>query len=130
MGLIFVPLMALAFTTIKPELRTRNASFFTLIRNIGSSIGISLVGLLQIINGKTMQSQLAEYATPDNPNVIASLPPQVDLTTAQGQAMMNGMIQRQATLVAYIDSFHFLFMTCLFILPLLFLLRTKRVTHV
>jgi len=130
LGLIFVPLMALAFTTIKPELRTEAASFYTLIRNVGSSIGISLVGLLQIINGKTMQSQLAEYATPDNPNVIASLPPQIDLATAQGQAVMNGMIQRQSTLVAYIDSFHFLFLTSLFIIPLLFLLRTKRVSHV
>lgn len=129
LGLIFVPLMALAFTTVKPELRTEAASFFTLIRNIGSSLGISLVGLLQIINGKTMQSQLMEYATPDNPNVIAALPPGMDLTTAAGQAMMNGMIQRQSTLVAYIDSFHFLFLMCLAIIPLLFLLRTRRVSH-
>lgn len=129
LGLIFVPLMALAFTSIKPELRTEAASFFTLIRNVGSSIGISLVGLLQIINGKTMTSQLAEFATPDNPNVVASLPPGMDLTTPAGQAIMSGMIQRQSALVAYIDSFHFLFVMCLAIIPLLLLLRTKRVPH-
>jgi DHA2 family multidrug resistance protein len=129
LGLIFVPLMALAFTSIKPQLRTEAASFFTLIRNVGSSIGISMVGVLQIINGKTMQTELAQHATPDNPNVIAALPQQLDLTSASGQAVMNGMIQRQSALVAYIDSFHLLFMMCLAIIPLLFLLRTKRASH-
>ncbi len=129
LGLIFVPLMALAFTSIKPELRTEAAAFFTLIRNVGSSIGISMVGVLQIVNGKTMQTELAQHATPDNPNVIASFPQQMDLTSASGQAVMNGVIQRQSALVAYIDTFHLLFIMCLAIMPLLLLLQTKRASH-
>jgi MFS transporter, DHA2 family, multidrug resistance protein len=129
LGLVFIPLMSIAFTTIQPSLRTEAASFFTLIRNIGSSVGISVVGALQIYNSGIVSSQLAEHATPDNPNVVAELPATLDLNTAGGQAVMHGMIERQSAMVAYIDSFHMLFIMCLIILPFLFFLRTKRASN-
>ena len=110
-------------------LRTEAASFYTLIRNIGSSVGISVVGALQIYNTDVVRDQLNQYATPDNPNVAAALPSTVDLNTGSGQAIMSGMIEHQAAMVAYVDSFHLLFVMCLVILPFLFLLRTKRVSH-
>lgn len=125
LGLVFIPLMSIAFTTINPQLRTEAASFYTLIRNIGSSLGISMVGALQIYNMGVVSSQLAEHATPDNPNVAATLPPGLDLGTAPGQAIMEGLIARQAAMVAYIDSFHLLFIMSALTLPLLLLLRTK-----
>lgn len=125
LGLIFIPLMAIAFTTIKPHLRTEAASFYTLIRNVGSSLGISMIGALQIYNMRIVGSQLSEHVTPDNPNLLAVMPPSLNLDTPQGQAVMEGMVTRQAAMVAYIDSFHLLFIMSLVILPLLFLLRTK-----
>lgn len=128
LGLIFVPLMGIAFTTIKPALRTEAASFYTLIRNIGSSLGISIVGVLQIYNSKVAAATMAEHATPDNLNLAADMPG-IDLTTAAGQAMMSGMIHRQSALIAYIDSFHMLFLMSVAIIPLLFLLRTKRASN-
>ena len=128
LGLVFTQLMSMAFTRTQPALHTEAASFFTLIRNIGSSVGISVVGALQIYNSGIVSSQLAEHATPDNQNVIAELP-MIDLNTAGGQAMMHGMIERQAAMVAYIDSFHMLFIMCLVILPFLFFLRTKRASN-
>ena len=125
LGLIFIPMMAIAFSTIAPALRTEAASFFTLIRNIGSSLGISMVGALQIYNSKIVSSHMLEHVTPDNPNVAASLPPGIDLSTAHGQAVMEGMIARQAAMLAYIDSFHLLFVLSILIVPLLLLLRTR-----
>jgi DHA2 family multidrug resistance protein len=121
--------MSIAFTTIQPQLRTEAASFFTLIRNIGSSFGISMVGVMQIYNTRVVSSRLAEQVTPDNQNVIADLPAGLDLSTAQGQAMMHGMVERQAAMVAYVDTFHMLFIMSLVILPILFLLRTKRASN-
>ncbi|RYE00046.1 MAG: DHA2 family efflux MFS transporter permease subunit [Sphingomonadales bacterium] len=129
LGLVFVPLMGIAFTTIQPALRTEAASFYTLIRNIGSSLGISVVGVLQIYNSKVAASTMAEHVTPDNLNLATDMPG-VDLSTAAGQAMMSGMIHRQSALIAYIDSFHMLFLMCVAIIPLLFLLRTKRASNV
>lgn len=128
LGLVFVPLMGIAFTTIQPALRTEAASFYTLIRNIGSSLGISVVGVLQIYNSKIAASTMAEHATPDNLN-IAELPAYIDLNTAAGQAVIGGMIHRQSALIAYIDSFHMLFLMSVAIVPLLLFLRTKRASH-
>ncbi len=128
LGLIFVPLMGIAFMTIRPTLRTEAASFYTLIRNIGSSVGISVVGALQISNSETVRQQLQEHATPDNANLAINMPG-IDLNTASGQAVMEGLIRRQSALVAYVDSFHMLFLMCVAIIPLLFLLRTKRANN-
>jgi len=129
LGLVFVPLMGIAFTTIQPTLRTEAASFYTLIRNVGSSLGISIVGALQIYNARIVSSQLSENATPDNINVAAGATGALDLNTAAGQAAMSGMIERQSALVAYIDSFHMLFIMSIAILPLLLFLRVKRASH-
>ena len=129
LGLVFIPLMSIAFTTIHPSLRTEAASFYTLIRNIGSSVGISVVGALQLYNTDVVRSQLVEHATPDNPNMIAALP-SIDLSAGSGQAIMGGLIERQAAMVAYVDSFHMLFVMCMVIIPFLFLLRTKRASNV
>lgn len=129
LGLVFIPLMSIAFTTIQPGLRTEAASFYTLIRNLGASLGISVVGALQIYNSGSVSEALKEHVTPDNPNVMSSLPPFIDLNAPAGQAMMGGMIERQAAMVAYIDTFHMMFIMCLIIIPGLFLLRTKRVSN-
>jgi DHA2 family multidrug resistance protein len=73
-----------------------------------------------------VSSQLSENATPDNLNVAAGAAGALDLNTAVGQAAMSGMIERQSALVAYIDTFHMLFIMCVVILPLLLFLRVKR----
>lgn len=122
-GLVFVPLSALAFATIAPTLRTEAASLFTLLRNVGSSVGISMVGALQIYNSKIVQSRLLEQATPDNQNVAAA---GVDLDTLHGLATFARGVGRQAAMVAYIDSFHLLYWMCILMAPLILLLRKPK----
>jgi DHA2 family multidrug resistance protein len=114
---------ALAFTTIAPQLRTQAASLFTLVRNVGSSIGISFVGALQIYNTKIVQSQLVEHVTPDNPIAAGA----VDFASVRALAAMMQAIARQAAMVAYIDAFHLLFWMCVALAPLVLLMRTKRI---
>jgi DHA2 family multidrug resistance protein len=122
LGLIFVPMSALAFTTITPQLRIQAASLFTLVRNVGSSIGISMVGALQIFNTRIVQSQLVEHVTPDN-QIAASM---IDLGNLRSLAALSQVIARQSAMVAYIDSFHLLFWMCVVIAPLVLLMRTKK----
>ncbi len=43
MGFVFVPLSAATFATLSPEMRAQGTAIFSLVRNIGSSIGISMV---------------------------------------------------------------------------------------
>jgi DHA2 family multidrug resistance protein len=127
-GLVFVPLSAVAFTTLPAYLRTDGASILTLVRNIGSSIGISVV-IAQLTSTTTrMHAHLAEYVTPFNnamqmPDVAAALP----LNTQTGQAMMEQIVTQQATVIAYANDFKLLMYLTIVVLPLVFAIGTTRV---
>ena len=65
-GLVFVPLSTVAFLTLPSHLRTDGTSMLTLVRNVGSSIGISIV-IAQLTSTTTrMHANLAEHITPFN----------------------------------------------------------------
>ena len=64
LGLIFVPLSAITFSTLPAELRTEAAGLFSLMRNIGSSVGISIVTALLTRGTQINHAQLAEQVTP------------------------------------------------------------------
>jgi len=121
-GLIFVPLSTIAFGTLSTRYRNEGAAMFTLIRNIGSAIGISVLQVMTIRNSATVHSRLVEGIRPDNP-VLAQSSPGFDFDLPVMVARMNASITRQASMVSYIDSFWFLFVVTLAVIPLLLLLR-------
>jgi DHA2 family multidrug resistance protein len=122
LGLLFVPLSTVAFTTLPAHLRTDGSSLFTLVRNIGSAVGISIVNAVQLNNIGAARSTLAEHIRPDNP-ALQGLPAPFDVNTAVGLARLNLEVMRQATMLAYIDAFYLTAILCLCCIPLLFLLR-------
>ncbi|QJU60091.1 DHA2 family efflux MFS transporter permease subunit [Sphingomonas sp. AP4-R1] len=124
-GLIFVPLSTLAFATLPARYRNEGAAMFTLIRNIGSAIGISVLQAMTIRNAATVHSRLVETIRPDNP-VMAQAAPSFDFGTPVLVARMNAAITRQASMVSYIDAFWFLFLITLAVMPLLLLLRKPK----
>ncbi len=126
-GLVFVPLSAVAFTTLPAYLRTDGASILTLVRNIGSSIGISVVIAQLTSTTIRMHAHLAEYVTPFNnalqmPDVAAALP----MNTQTGQAMMEQIVTQQATVIAYANDFKLLMYLTIVVLPLVFAIGTTR----
>ncbi len=106
-GMVFVPLSTMAFATLDQRFRAEGTAMFTLIRNIGSSIGISSLQVLAIRNTEIVHSRLTEGLRPDNP-ALANLPARFSLTEPGGIAALNGEISRQAAMVSYIDAFWFL----------------------
>ncbi len=124
-GLIFVPLSTMAFGTLNPKYRNEGAAMFTLIRNIGSAIGISVLQVMSIRNTAIVHSRLVEGVRPDNP-VLAKASPGFDFTLPAQVARMNAEITRQASMVGYIDAFWFLFILTLAAIPMLLLMRTPR----
>src|SRR5215212_5994721 len=64
LGFIFVPLSTITFATVPPAMRTQGTALYSLMRNIGSSIGISLVIFLLGRNTQIMHAELAAYVTP------------------------------------------------------------------
>jgi DHA2 family multidrug resistance protein len=101
-----VPLSTISFATLPPAALTQATALFSLVRNIGSSIGIAILEALFVENSQTVDSRLVETIRPDNPLVRAPdlLPPH-SLSATSGIAALNAEVTRQAEMVAYIDDF-------------------------
>lgn len=127
LGLVFVPLSTVAFATLAGHLRTEGAAILTLIRNIGSSIGISVV-IAQLTSTTTrMHAHLTEYVTPFHdalkmPDVASIL----NMSTPQGRGLLDNLITQQATIIAYANDFKVLMILTMLVIPLVFLIRTTR----
>jgi len=124
-GLVFVPLTTMMFATIDPRLRNECASLISLVRNLAAAGGIAALQALTIRNTATVQSRLVEGIRPDNP-MIAVRDPGADFSLPGWIAGMDLQIIREATMVAYLDSFWLLCWIIGAAAPLGFLmLRTK-----
>jgi DHA2 family multidrug resistance protein len=126
-GLVFVPLSAATFATLSPEMRAQGTSIYSLVRNIGSSIGISLVQTMLIRNTVIAHSALAERVTAGNsawhnPAVVAVF----GAHAPTGAALLDGAVTQQAAMIAYIDDFWFMLLLTLLVTPLLLLIRPAR----
>ena len=124
-GLIFVPMSTLAFATIAPHLRAEASSLYTLIRNLGSSAGISIMNALVVSNTQTMHASMAARVIGSDTMVHEQLTTAVTSDPA-GLMALNGEITRQATMVAYVDDFRLMFFISLCCVPMLLLLRKPR----
>ncbi|MEO5598444.1 MAG: DHA2 family efflux MFS transporter permease subunit, partial [Novosphingobium sp.] len=76
-GLIIAPLSTLVFSTLPTKFRNEGAAIYSLARNIGSSLGISAIQVLNGRNTAIVSSRLAEGVRPDNPQLALSAP-QID----------------------------------------------------
>src|SRR5262249_52962905 len=127
LGLVFVPLSTVAFTTLPQHLRTEGSAILTLVRNIGSSIGISMV-IAQLTNTTIrMHAHLTEFVTPFNdalqtPDVSSIL----DTTTSTGRAMLEQMVTQQASIIAYANDFKLLMYLTMATIPLVFFIGSSR----
>jgi DHA2 family multidrug resistance protein len=124
-GFIFVALSTVSFATLPAHLRTSGAALATLIRNLGSAIGISTV--IAFLTSKTteMHARLAEHITPFN-DALHQAAPYWDPTSQQGSALLDAMVTQQATVIAYQNDFKLLMIFTLISMP--FVLIIKR-TH-
>ncbi|MEP7210942.1 MAG: DHA2 family efflux MFS transporter permease subunit [Alphaproteobacteria bacterium] len=127
-GLIFVPLSTLAFATVPPHLRAEGSSVYTLIRNLGAAVGISIMQALIVSNTQAMHESLAADIIPSDPVVHATLGSQFDLSSIIGLATINGEITRQSTMVAYVDDFRLMLVVTIICAPMLLLMRKPKKT--
>lgn len=127
LGLIFVPLSTVTFATLAPRLRGEATALFSLMRNIGSSIGISIVMSLLSRNTQANHAEIAEHVTRFNPLMHAPwLPPAWSLDSTEGLAALNEEVTRQAAAIAYFDDFLLMMAVTITAIPLLLLLRAPR----
>jgi len=126
-GLVFVPLSTVTFLTLSPKFRGDGTSMLTLLRNVASSIGISII-IAQLTSGtKQAYARLSEHVTPFNnalqmPDVNRLL----DLGTNGGRAMMDGMLNMQAAIIAFARDYELVIIFILASIPLVFLLGSSK----
>jgi len=126
-GILFTPLSAMAFGTLAPQYRTDGTAIFSLIRSIGSSVGISIVSTLLAQQTQTNHAELSEHINPFNNNVIDMVARgAMRLDAPDGLAAINGEITRQASMIAYIDFFTLMTWITFLSLPLIFLMRRPK----
>jgi MFS transporter, DHA2 family, multidrug resistance protein len=122
LGLIFVPLSSVSFSSLSAELRADGTAIYSLMRNLGSSLGISIIQTMVTRNTQISHSSLASYATPFNPVMRA----QVDMSSPSAMAMLDRMIGQQASMIAYDDAFKLMFIATLVVVPLLALISKPK----
>jgi MFS transporter, DHA2 family, multidrug resistance protein len=100
------------------------AGLYSLSRNIGSSIGISVVNALLTRNTQVNHADIAQYVTAvnrafENPTVTQFWNP----LTAAGRAALDATITQQAQIIAYIDDYKLLMIATLAVVPLLMVFK-------
>jgi DHA2 family multidrug resistance protein len=120
LGFLFTPLSVVSLATLPPGVRPEGAGFYNLARNVGSSVGISIVGALLTRTTQANHADIAQYVTAvnpqlNNPIVARTLSP----LTAAGRAALDALITQQAQVIAYIDDYKFLMIATLAVIPLL-----------
>ncbi len=124
LGFLFVPLSAATLSTLALKDRTEGAGLYSLSRNVGSSVGISIVNALLTRSTQVNHADIVQHVTAvnrafENPNVAHMWDP---LTTA-GRAALDAVITQQAQIIAYIDDYKFLMIATLAAMPLLMIFR-------
>lgn len=125
-GFLFVLLSTIGFSTIAPEHRGEAAGFFTFIRNVGASVGISIMQARLVTGVETHHAVLVEQARPDNPLYQAYLAPPYSFDTTAGLSALNAMLTRQATMLSYIDDFRLMLILTIVCAPMILLMRAPK----
>ena len=126
-GFTFMPLSTLAYTTLDPRYRDEAAGLFSLVRNIGSSVGISIVMTMLTRNIQINHAYLTEYITDTRVHMsLHQLPDSIRNNVSAIAALVNGEITRQSAVIAYINDFKFMMWVVIACTPLLFLLKSPK----
>ncbi len=121
LGLVFMPLQIVAFATLDPSLRTEGASLFSLLRNIGAAIGVSVTSTMLTRNTQALHEVIGASATPFN-RALAAVKA-FDPSTAKGAAILDHAVNRQAEIIAYMDDYVLLICTTFPAILLLLIMR-------
>jgi DHA2 family multidrug resistance protein len=116
---VFVPLSTVAFLTLPNHLRTDGTSMLTLMRNVASSIGISIVIAQLTEGGRRDYAILSEHINPFNqamqmPNVAGMINMNSDL----GRALADAMVTLQAQIIAFSQDYQLVMLFILGSIPL------------
>ncbi len=124
---MFVPLSTVAFLTLPNHLRTDGTAMLTLVRNVASSIGISVVIAKLTEGGREAYAILNEHVTPFNhamqmPDVVGIL----NMNTDSGRAIVDVLLQVQAQIIAFSRDYQMVMIMTLCAIPLAIMIGSSK----
>ena len=123
-SIAFTPMAVMAFATLPTHQITEGSSVFTMMRNFGSSLFISLAVMTLVRSTSSNYARLTEFITPYRDALtLQSMPPSWDPDTTAGILRLSNEVQRQAAMIGYINAFYLMAFTAAAAVPLAFLLR-------
>jgi MFS transporter, DHA2 family, multidrug resistance protein len=126
-GFLTIPINIITFATLSPALRTEAAGIYSLMRNLGSAIGISVTGALLETNTQVNHALIAGDVTPFNRALQAGAAAHWwNPASAHGATLLNQEVTRQSMVIAYSDDFKLMLILAILVLPLLLLTRPGR----
>ena len=128
LGFLFIPLQVLAFATLPGQYRTDGASLFSLFRNIGAAIGVSVTSSMLVHNTQILHEEIGGSVTPFNRALTSggAVEHFWDPATRHGAAMLDTVVNQQAQIIAYIDDYKMMIFTTAPMLLLLLLMRRSK----
>jgi MFS transporter, DHA2 family, multidrug resistance protein len=136
MGLVFIPLTTLAFTTIKKEEMGNATSIYNLIRNLAGSFGVAFVTTLLARRAQFHQARFSEHLSFLDLRYQLGMHRALGVVAAKTGAASNGAangliyqrLMKEASLFSFIDAFYISTVITLCILPLVFFLKRPKNT--
>jgi DHA2 family multidrug resistance protein len=116
-GFVYMPVAVATFATLTAAMRNEGTALFSLTRNMGSSVGISVVVALLTRNTQIAHASLAQHVTPYQRAFAGAAP------SSHTLAGLNALVTQQAAMIAYNDDFKLLLALSVAAIPLVFLLR-------
>ncbi len=128
MGLVFTQLQVLAFATLAPNLRTEGAALFSLGRNIGAAIGVSVTTSLLAHNAQALHETIGASVNPFNRalQTLGSAKEWLDPASHHGAMMLDRIVNHEAQIIAYVNDYVLMIFTTLPSLLLLLLMHRPR----
>jgi DHA2 family multidrug resistance protein len=118
-SVVFTPMAVMAFSTLAPSKITEGAAIFTMMRNFGSSLFISMAVLVFVRSTSINYSELSSYVTVYRPVFLQSdFPAAWNLETTSGLMSLAREVQRQAAMIGYINAFYLMAITAAVSVPL------------
>ena len=135
LGLVFVPLSVTTLGDLPPQSVGNASGLYNLMRNIGGSVGISMVQTILVRHQQLHQTELVRHLTPTSPNYQQNLSylakffsQFADPLTAQRQSLeqVGQILSRQSMLWSYVDDFRYMALACFCCVPVVWIVKRVR----
>ena len=122
-SIAFTPMAVLAFATLPARQITEGTAVFTMVRNFGSSLFISLSVLMLVRSTAANYARMTEFISPYNPTLVyPGLPNSWSLDSISGLLRLSNEIQRQSAMIGYVNAFYLMAVVATAAVPLAFLM--------